>query len=51
VICNNACSPSEYSLSCYGSPDLIPAPAPSLGCRPIPLPTPPDALFHCCPCE
>jgi hypothetical protein len=51
VACEDACSPSEYSLSCYGPPDgQLPAPVPSLGCRAIPIPTPPNALFYCCPC-
>jgi hypothetical protein len=51
VTCDDACSPSEYSLSCYWRPDGLPAaPPPSLDCRLIPVPTPPNALFYCCPC-
>lgn len=52
VTCVNACSPAEYSLACHGSslPGTIPDPDPSLACRVVPVPTPPDSLFHCCPC-
>jgi hypothetical protein len=51
VTCDDACSASEYSLSCYWRSDGQPAaPAASLDCRLIPIPTPATALFYCCPC-
>jgi hypothetical protein len=54
--CRDLCSASEYSLTCSGpvpSPGTsggIPSPAASLGCTIIPIPTPSNALFYCCPC-
>jgi hypothetical protein len=51
VTCHDACSPSEYALSCYGRPDSqSPVPAPSLGCSGVPIPTPLGESFYCCPC-
>jgi hypothetical protein len=55
VNCEDPCTPSEYSLSCAGPLEFsshpeIPTPAPSLGCRVIPIPTPSNELFYCCPC-
>jgi hypothetical protein len=52
VTCHDACSPTEYSLSCRGAaPDWQPpAPSPSLGCRVLPLPTPLGETIYCCPC-
>jgi hypothetical protein len=51
------CSPEEYELSCIGAfnaenPESIqiPDPATSLGCSILPLPTPINELFYCCPC-
>jgi hypothetical protein len=29
----------------------IPAPAAALGCKIVPLPTPPSVLNYCCPCQ
>jgi hypothetical protein len=53
-VCSDACSPTEYELTCNSaSPDTgdqIPAPDPSLGCKAIPIPTPSNVLFFCCPC-
>jgi hypothetical protein len=50
-----ACSSSEYSLDCVGamppSTMSIPAPDSSLGCRILPIPTPSNRLYHCCPCD
>ncbi len=53
--CSDACTATEYELSCEGSTDggpggAIPQPDPSLGCTVIPIPTPSNALFYCCPC-
>ena len=51
VTCSTPCSPTDYSLSCYGADGQpIPSPDARLSCRAIPVPTPPDALFYCCPC-
>jgi hypothetical protein len=57
VMCTDLCSPTEYSLSCSGAFSAenagavqIPAPASSLGCSILPLPTPINELFYCCPC-
>lgn len=44
--CRNACATSDYALSCtHGA-----APADSLGCHAIPMPTPQGVLNYCCPC-
>jgi hypothetical protein len=51
--CKDACSVSEYALTCTGDtimPSSIPSPDTSLGCTVIPVPTPSNALFYCCPC-
>lgn len=48
-----SCSSAEYSLVCFGDSSLnapIPAPNSSLGCRILPLPTPSDQSYYCCPC-
>jgi hypothetical protein len=54
-----SCSASEYALHCTGDiawPDsgcevrTMPAPAPSLGCRLLPLPTAFNQDYYCCPC-
>jgi hypothetical protein len=53
VVCQDACSPTEYSLACSSAPgtgDRIPTPESSLGCNVIPIPTPSNRLFYCCPC-
>ncbi|MGO8997045.1 MAG: hypothetical protein ACLQVI_27330 [Polyangiaceae bacterium] len=51
--CTSLCGASEYELTCTSgspNPNGIPDPDPSLGCTIIPIPTPSDALFYCCPC-
>jgi hypothetical protein len=49
--CENPCGPSEMAVRCLGAgPGSIPAPAAALGCAIIPIPTPSNALFYCCPC-
>jgi hypothetical protein len=50
--CHDACSASEYALTCTGEVQSYPIPSPesSLGCRAIPVPTPSNRLFYCCPC-
>ncbi len=50
--CHDACAPSEYPLECTGAPPTgpIPPPDPSMGCTVIPIPTPSNALYYCCPC-
>jgi hypothetical protein len=48
-----SCSSAEYSLDCVGelaSGAPIPAPTSSLGCRLLPLPTPSNQSYYCCPC-
>ena len=55
-----SCSSSEYALHCVGeSPVLdggltphqvIPSPESSVGCRLLPLPTPQNQSYYCCPC-
>jgi hypothetical protein len=52
--CHDACSASEYALTCTGAtmmPPSIPSPDTALGCTAIPGPTPSNVLFYCCPCE
>lgn len=50
--CKPACAASDYSMTCTGSSAVgaIPAPDATLGCTVIPVPTPSDVLFYCCPC-
>ena len=52
--CTDACSSTEYALSCFSggasASARIPDPAPALACNSIPIPTPSGALFYCCPC-
>lgn len=50
--CSDACSATDYSLSCIGDGETgnIPSPDPSLDCTIVPVPTPSDVLFYCCPC-
>jgi hypothetical protein len=53
AVCSDYCSPSEYALTCSstGGPQTpIPSPDSSLDCTVIPIPTPSNALFWCCPC-
>jgi hypothetical protein len=46
------CTPSQYAVGCHASgSSSIPAPDSSLGCKVVPLPTPPGSLFYCCPCR
>jgi hypothetical protein len=51
--CQDACSPSGYPLVCASAGPLvtpIPAPDSALGCTFIPIPTPSNAHYYCCPC-
>ena len=57
--CRFACAGSEFALHCVGTytwPDsgcetrTMPAPDSSLGCRILPLPTPENQSYYCCPC-
>ncbi|HEY4159695.1 MAG TPA: hypothetical protein VGM29_16405 [Polyangiaceae bacterium] len=50
--CQSVCATGDYELTCLGSDPLgpVPAPLPSLGCQVVPLPTPSNELFYCCPC-
>jgi hypothetical protein len=50
---SNMCDQSSYTMTCHGSgtmPASIPQPASALNCKVIPIPTPSNALFYCCPC-
>jgi hypothetical protein len=52
--CRSLCGASQYEMTCTSatlSPSPIPAPASSLGCQIIPILTPSDVLFYCCPCS
>ena len=50
--CQDSCTPAEYALTCTGeSTGSMPAPDPSLKCKIIPVPTPPNKAFYCCPCS
>lgn len=52
VACSPTCAADEFTMGCHGSMEAgIPAPAGHLGCRAIPLPTPPLVLNYCCPCQ
>jgi len=50
--CTSSCGASDYELTCKSASlvGAIPSPDSSLGCTIIPIPTPSDALFYCCPC-
>lgn len=51
--CHDACSTSEYALTCTGdmaTPGVMPSPDSSLGCRVIPGPTPSNVTSYCCSC-
>ena len=50
--CQGICSAGQYELTCMstGMSGTIPDPASSLNCQIIPIPTPSNALFYCCPC-
>jgi hypothetical protein len=45
AVCTDACGVSEYALECSGaSPDT------ALRCTVVPIPTPSNSTFFCCPC-
>jgi hypothetical protein len=44
--CRPICDSSQYEMSCYDGSSLDAA----LGCQIIPIPTPSNVLFYCCPC-
>jgi hypothetical protein len=46
----NLCGASQYTLACHGEPP-IPAPDGMLKCSIVPIPTPRNVLFYCCPCS
>ena len=50
--CKSLCGAGQYELTCTsaGISGPIADPDTSLGCVIIPIPTPSDALFYCCPC-
>jgi len=50
--CQDPCGASDYPMTCTGSTLTGPSPEPdaTLGCSVIPIPTPSDVLFYCCPC-
>ncbi len=56
--CNDPCAPGGYALRCSGETlsmdpptfSPMPAPDPSLGCRVLPIPTPPNLTVYCCAC-
>jgi len=45
---SNLCSSSQYTLTCYGAGTASPDAA--LDCAVVPVPTPMNVLFYCCPC-
>jgi hypothetical protein len=47
--CTAFCDAARYEMICSGSPGQMPAPASSLACEIIPIPTPSNVLFYCCP--
>ncbi len=50
--CKSLFGGSQYEMTCLSATPTgqIPAPNASLGCTIIPIPTPSDALYYCCPC-
>jgi hypothetical protein len=50
--CKSLCGTSQYEVACRSTDIVgaIPDPQSSLGCKVIPIPTPSNALFYCCPC-
>lgn len=53
VQCTDACPATDYAVECRGTTggaSGIPAPDQALRCVVIPIPTPPNELFYCCPC-
>jgi hypothetical protein len=45
--CSSLCGTSDYEMTCMNTSA---EPDPSLGCQVIPIPSPSDVLFYCCPC-
>jgi hypothetical protein len=43
----NLCATSQYTLSCYGRSAV---PDAGLACTVVPVPSPSDVLYYCCPC-
>jgi hypothetical protein len=58
VTCDSACGPTDYAMFCRSETPSIdpptsspmPTPDPSLGCRILPIPTPPSLTVYCCAC-
>jgi len=50
--CQSLCAAGQTPVTCMGSgpTGVIPAPDSSAGCTIVPLPTPSNELFYCCPC-
>lgn len=49
--CTDVCPMIDYPLACRGTmAATVPAPDQSLGCSVVPMPTPPNETFYCCPC-
>ena len=50
--CSSLCGRSRYEMTCRGTAPIgtIPSIDPSLDCQVIPIPTPSNTLFYCCPC-
>jgi hypothetical protein len=50
--CQSFCSGSTFQLTCEGGTPFgsVPAPDETLGCTVVPIPTPSNVLFYCCPC-
>ena len=51
--CNSLCGASQYEMTCMGAALMGPVPNldPALGCQVIPIPTPSNTQFYCCPCS
>lgn len=50
---SNFCDQSWYTMTCNSAgtmPSSIPEPANSLACKVLPIPTPSNTLYYCCPC-
>jgi len=50
--CTDLCSASDFEMTCRGAFPVgqVPSPTESLGCKVIPMPTPSNVQFYCCPC-
>jgi hypothetical protein len=47
----NICTGGQYTLTCHGNATSPPsAPDATLKCSGVPIPTPANVLFYCCPC-